>query len=210
MRLVSVVTSTRSPDLDALADLAEQVVDLAADRADLDLGIEQAGRPDDLLDDDALGALQLVVGGRRRHEDRLAGARLPLVEAQRAVVERRRQPEAEVDQRLLARAVAFVHRRRSAAPSGATRRRTAGSPWGSSRAASAAARPARAPTGGASSSRSPCSAPSARASRGRTASAAARRCSSTSLLPALSSPSRSRSSSLMPVIARVSRSAGVT
>ena len=54
MRLVSVVTSTRSPFFDALADLAEQVVDLAADRAHLDLGIEQAGRADDLLDDHAL------------------------------------------------------------------------------------------------------------------------------------------------------------
>ena len=32
MRLVSVVTSTRSLALDALADLAEQVVDLARDR----------------------------------------------------------------------------------------------------------------------------------------------------------------------------------
>ena len=74
-------------------------------------GIEQARRADDLLDDDALGLLQLVLGRRRGHEDRLRGARLPLVEPQRAVVERRRQAEAEVDQRLLARAVAFVHRR---------------------------------------------------------------------------------------------------
>ena len=55
-------------------------------------------------------ALQLVFGRRRRHEDRLAGARLPLVEPQRPVVERGRQAEAELDQRLLARAVAFVHR----------------------------------------------------------------------------------------------------
>ena len=35
------------------ADLVEQVVHLALHRADLDLGIDQAGRPDDLLDDDA-------------------------------------------------------------------------------------------------------------------------------------------------------------
>ena len=55
MRLVSVVTRTLSPLRGALADLGEQIVDLVRDRADLDLGIEQAGRPDDLLDDDALG-----------------------------------------------------------------------------------------------------------------------------------------------------------
>ena len=54
MRLVSVVTSTRSPCFDALADLAEQIVDLILDRPHLDLGIEQAGRADDLLDDHAL------------------------------------------------------------------------------------------------------------------------------------------------------------
>ena len=47
--------------LGALADLGEQVVDLVRDRADLDLGIEQAGRPDDLLDDDALRLVELVV-----------------------------------------------------------------------------------------------------------------------------------------------------
>ena len=54
MRLVSVVTSTRSPAFDPLADLAEQIVDLRPDRPHLDLRIEQAGRPDDLLDDHAL------------------------------------------------------------------------------------------------------------------------------------------------------------
>ena len=39
---------------DALADLAEQIVDLAGDGPHLDLGIDQARRADDLLDDDAL------------------------------------------------------------------------------------------------------------------------------------------------------------
>ena len=57
MRLVSVVTSTRSLRRDALADLAEQVVDLALRRPDLDLRIDQAGRPDDLLDHHAAGLL---------------------------------------------------------------------------------------------------------------------------------------------------------
>ena len=48
--------------------------------------------------------------GRRRDEDHLRGDRLPLLELQRPVVERRRQPEAVFDQRLLARAVPLVHR----------------------------------------------------------------------------------------------------
>jgi hypothetical protein len=50
MRLVSVVTSTRS-SRSTRADLGQQVVDLVADRAHLDLRVEQARRPDDLLDD---------------------------------------------------------------------------------------------------------------------------------------------------------------
>jgi hypothetical protein len=56
MRLVSVVTSTRSPAATRRPDLAEQVVDLvppAAPRSP-----DRAGRwADDLLDDHALGLL---------------------------------------------------------------------------------------------------------------------------------------------------------
>ena len=47
--------------------------------------------------------------GRRGDEDELLHLPEELVEAERAVVERRREPEAEVDERLLARAVALVH-----------------------------------------------------------------------------------------------------
>ena len=46
---------------------------------------------------------------RRRHEHDLVGPLEELVEPQRAVVERRRQPEPELDERLLARPVALVH-----------------------------------------------------------------------------------------------------
>ena len=52
---------------------------------------------------------QLVRPGRRRDEDHLADALFPLLEVQRPVVERRRQPEAVVDQHFLARAIAVVH-----------------------------------------------------------------------------------------------------
>ena len=46
---------------------------------------------------------------RRGHEHELLHLPEELVEAERAVVERGREPEAEVDERLLARAVALVH-----------------------------------------------------------------------------------------------------
>ena len=47
--------------------------------------------------------------GRRRDEHELRHLAEELVEAERPVVERRREPEAVVDERLLARAVALVH-----------------------------------------------------------------------------------------------------
>ena len=94
--------------VDALADLLEEVVDLALGRADPDVRVDDTGRADELLDD-ALAPLELVWTGRRAHVDRLVDAGLELLERQRTVVERRRQPEAEVDQDLLARPVVLVH-----------------------------------------------------------------------------------------------------
>ena len=73
-----------------------------------DLRVDDARRPDQLLDD-ALAALELVRAGRRAHVDRLVDGRLELLERERPVVERRRQPEAEIDQDLLARPVVLVH-----------------------------------------------------------------------------------------------------
>ena len=60
MRLVSVVTSTRSPVRDALANLVQQIVHLALHRADLHRRIDQSGRPDDLLHHHARRLRQLV------------------------------------------------------------------------------------------------------------------------------------------------------
>ena len=92
----------------AAADLAEQVVDLVLRRAQLDLGVDDAGGPDQLLADDGRIA-QLVRAGSRGDEDRLSDPLQELVEAQRPVVERRREPEAEVDERLLPGAITLVH-----------------------------------------------------------------------------------------------------
>ena len=111
MRLVSVVHEHALVLRRAVADLAEQVVDLAGDRAHLDLGIEEARRADDLLDDDALRPSR--ARSRRASPTRrctCSTCALELLELERPVVERARQAEAVLDERLLARAVAAVHR----------------------------------------------------------------------------------------------------
>ena len=89
-------------------DLVHEVVYLATHRAQLDLGVQQARRPDDLLDL-LLAHCLLVVTGRRRNVDELRYALLELIKAQGTVVERRRQTKAMVDKGYLARAIALIH-----------------------------------------------------------------------------------------------------
>ena len=118
----------------ALADLVQQVVDLVLRRAQLDLGVDDAGRPDQLLGDDRRVA-ELERPGRRGDEHELrhlargtrrsaaAGCRAPTAAGSRS---RRASACASGRPRTC---------RRSAAPSGATRRRRRRSRAGSSRAA---------------------------------------------------------------------------
>ena len=72
--------------LDAEVELGEEIVDLPLGLAHLDLRIDEAGRPDDLLDD-VRGMLELVRPGRRRHVDSLIEALLELGEGEGPVVE---------------------------------------------------------------------------------------------------------------------------
>ena len=109
MRLVSVVTSTRSPLLRPHPDLGEEVVDLALHRPDLQPRVHEAGGADHLLDHDAPRLLQLVGARRGGDVERLADPLLELLEVERAVVEGRGQAEAVLDERRLALAVAVVH-----------------------------------------------------------------------------------------------------
>ena len=109
IRLVSVVTRTRSPAGRRVPDDGEQVVDLALHGAHLDLRVEQPGRPDDLLDDLPAGPFELLGARRRADGDDLVDPRPELLVGQRPIVERRGKPEAVVDQDLLAGAVAVVH-----------------------------------------------------------------------------------------------------
>ena len=92
-----------------LVDLVDQVVDLPLGGLHDHLGVDQAGRPDDLLDDLAVHLGQLVVARGRREVVGLADPLQELVPAQRPVVHGAGQPEAVVDEVALAGHVAFVH-----------------------------------------------------------------------------------------------------
>ena len=107
--LVSVVTRTRSlrSARTRISWIRSSIWPLV--RLDDDLGVDQAGRPDDLLDDVAADLVQLVVARGRGEVDRLADAVEELLPLQRPVVHRARQPEAVVDEVALAGHVAFVH-----------------------------------------------------------------------------------------------------
>ena len=109
MRLVSVVTSTRSFLLRPLADFFQKVVHLAGDRPHLDLGIHQAGGPDDLLHHLAAAFFKLVVGGSGGDKDQAVDLLLELVELHGTVVQGAGQAEAVFDQAALARVIALVH-----------------------------------------------------------------------------------------------------
>ena len=91
-----------------LLHLRDHVIGLAFNGPDLDLRVDKPGGPDDLLD--CVAALfELILARRCRDEDDLPHILLELVELQRPVVVRAREPEAVVDERLLARLIAIVH-----------------------------------------------------------------------------------------------------
>ena len=107
--LVSVVTSTRSSrSARSRISCSRSSIWPLVGLSD-DLGVDQAGRPDDLLDD-AVGLGQLVGPGGRRQVDGLPDPLEELLPLQRPVVHRAGQPEAVLDEGALAGHVALVHR----------------------------------------------------------------------------------------------------
>ena len=90
-------------------DLRQQVVDLPLDGTYRHLGIEQARRAYQLLDD-LPRLFEFVRSGRRRHADHLPHSRVKFLKPERTVVVRRRQTEPVIDKIDLARKVAVVHR----------------------------------------------------------------------------------------------------
>jgi hypothetical protein len=91
-----------------LPELRHQVVDLALGGPHLHLGVDQTGWPHDHLDR-PLRLLHLVRSGCRRDVDDLLDALVPLLEAERPIVEGAGQAEAVLHQRSLARPVATEH-----------------------------------------------------------------------------------------------------
>ena len=90
-------------------DFADGVIDLSERGPDVEDGVEQACRADELLDDFALGLFDLAVARGRGDIDDLVDEGFEFLEIERAVVECGRQPEAVIDEDLLARPVAPVH-----------------------------------------------------------------------------------------------------
>ena len=94
--------------VNAGADLAQQVLDLALHRAHHDKRVQQAGGADDLLRH-AAGMLAFIFTGGCRNKNLLMDFGFKFFKFQRAVVKRRRQTEAVFDQRFLAAVVAAEH-----------------------------------------------------------------------------------------------------
>ena len=91
-----------------LDDFGVEVVNLTGCGTDVDLGIEQTGRADNLLDN-LTGMLHFIRRGRRADADELTDALLEFLKAQGAVVKGTRQAEAVGNECFLACAVAVVH-----------------------------------------------------------------------------------------------------
>ena len=109
MRLVSTVTSERKPFAAHLPHLADKIVDLRARGPHLDRRVDQAGRADHLLDEDAARFFHFPRPGRGGHGHRLRPHRVPFLEAQRPVVHAGGQAEAVFGERRLAAEVAAEH-----------------------------------------------------------------------------------------------------
>ena len=93
---------------DAVADLRRQVVDLSLDGTNLDFRIEKPRGTDDLFGDAGM-AIQLIIAGSGGNIDDLIDLLLKFLEFQRAVIQRRGQTEAVIDEDFLAGAVTAVH-----------------------------------------------------------------------------------------------------
>ena len=99
-QLVFVSATPGSFELRNSTVVAEQVVDLVLGRAEVDVWVDDAGRPDQLLGRHRRVA-ELEGPRRRGDEHHLRHLLQELIEAQRPIVERRRKTETVVDERLL-------------------------------------------------------------------------------------------------------------
>ena len=91
-------------------DLLHQVVDLVVSHLDLQRGIDQSRRANQLLNNRAFALNQLIISRRSTHVDRCSDHRLELLEAQRTVVDSGGQAESVLHQIDLSGAIATIHR----------------------------------------------------------------------------------------------------
>ena len=92
-----------------LLRFVDQVVDLALHRPDIHDRIDQAGRADHLVGENAAGLFQFPIAGRCGYEHGLRPHLVPFLEFQRPVIDAGRQPEAEFREDRFSRKVALVH-----------------------------------------------------------------------------------------------------
>ena len=109
MRLVSVVTRTRSLRSARRRICSSKIVHLALHRAHFDFRIHEARGANHLLDHHAAGFRQLVGARRGGNVDDLIGAMLEFLESERTIIEGRGHAETVIHERLFARAVAVIH-----------------------------------------------------------------------------------------------------
>src|SRR5208283_3085744 len=96
------------PALHARSELDHEVGDVTLQRSDLDRGVDQSRRADDLLDE-ALRDLPFERSGGRRDEHRLGDVGQELGELERTIVAGGGEAPSELDQVVLAAPVALVH-----------------------------------------------------------------------------------------------------
>src|SRR5215471_17746442 len=95
--------------LRAYANFFQQIVYLAFDRPNLNLGIDKTGRANHLFGEPAAGTRHFVRTWRGRNVDDLIQAVLELFKIERTIIEGARHAETVVDERLFARTVAVIH-----------------------------------------------------------------------------------------------------
>ena len=87
----------------------DEVVHLMVARPDFNGGVKESCRPNDLLDHDSFGTLQLKIGRGGADVDGLVDDAVEFVMGERTVVQSRRESETVVNQRDLPRPVATKH-----------------------------------------------------------------------------------------------------
>jgi len=91
------------------ANFSQQIVDLARHRTNFHRRVKQTGRTNKLLDHHSTGTEQFRFTRGGADADNLRDHLLELLESERPVIERRREPESMLDQNIFTGTVSPVH-----------------------------------------------------------------------------------------------------